>query len=237
MCGSGTLIHDNGLSVDLKVPWCDTWGCETCAPRRKARLEMLARRGRPNRLLTITGRLRPDETPIDMRKRMSVSFAALMKRINRHLKKKAEALVITEATQQGWPHFHVLLRSKFISQKLLKKWWEELTGDFMVDIRKVKNGAAAARYVAKYIGKAPHKFGNCKRYWKTKNYDLGEPTDVKVKVWEPKAFRFVLEYRDDVERGYLSRRYWRVPGEVEPGVIRLMWPGWGTGPPPQKAWG
>ena len=34
-----------------------------------------------------------------------------------------------------------------------------------------------AAYISKYMGKDPHRFSGCKRYWRSQDYDLRPPED------------------------------------------------------------
>lgn len=88
----------------------------------------------------------------------------------RYKGKKGEYLTVVEATQKGWPHLHVLTTRPWIDQAWLSNLWKSLTGAHIVDIRRVKNQGQAASYVSKYLGKAPHRFLNCKRYYFTRGY-------------------------------------------------------------------
>lgn len=98
---------------------------------------------------------------------------------------------------------------------------QELTGSPIVDIRRVPNTNRIANYVAKYVGKEPHKFIRCKRYWSTRDYvtverdpdtdDVGtnsrwEIVDYALELWtqgmamqgyviEGRAGRTVIELR------------------------------------------
>lgn len=44
---------------------------------------------------------------------------------------------------------------------------EDITGAPIVYIERILNPMKIAAYVAKYIAKAPHAFGGCKRYWRS----------------------------------------------------------------------
>ena len=79
-------------------------------------------------------------------------------------------LCVFEATKRGEPHLHILCRVKWISQKWLSEQLKDLTGAYIVDIRKVKSQKQIAHYMAKYVGKEPHRFKGCKRYWRTQNW-------------------------------------------------------------------
>lgn len=55
--------------------------------------------------------------------------------------------------------------------------WEEITGSYMVDIRKIDSRGKAALYVSKYIGKDLAAFPGCKRWWRSHGYSAGANDD------------------------------------------------------------
>jgi hypothetical protein len=235
MCGVGSLFHDSAAAVDIKPTGCRSWTCDICAPLRKARCEIQARRGQPTKFLTLTCNPRIGASPADRRKRMGAAFPLLIHRMERYLKIKIEYFAVTEQHKSGEPHLHILLRCGYVPQQLISKWWNELTGAFRVDIRQIKDKTKAAKYIAKYLNKGLHKFGTSKRYWMSRGWELPPGEGEKPTDWQPRKWSWSKEYADDIEWGYLLRGWWRVPGEIERGVRRLMWPKWGTGPPPGLA--
>ena len=65
-----------------------------------------------------------------------------------------EYLLVFELTKIGTPHIHVSARGPFIDKNWLSRTWNELTGSFIVGIRKIKSTADCANYMSKYMGKA-----------------------------------------------------------------------------------
>lgn len=223
MCGFGTLFHDSSDGVDLKEAGCRSHSCDLCGPKRRARQEIVARRGRPVRFLTLTCKPSVGMSPLHRRQMMGKAFPILIKRMQRELGHKVEYYLAVEETKRGEPHFHVLLRCGFIDQKLLSQWWEELTGAFKVDIRRVWSKSYLKSYIHKYVGKALHQFGKHKRYWMSRGWVLPPGDDEKVKVYIPRKCGWSLDSIDEMERTYAQQGWWRVPGEVEPGWRRLIW--------------
>lgn len=89
---------------------------------------------------------------------------------------KLEFVAVLEPHKSGWPHLHLLARSAWIGQTWLSLQLAQVLGSPVCDIRRIQPGRFKAAYVAKYVGKCTHKFGTCKRYWKSGHYDLrGEP--------------------------------------------------------------
>lgn len=95
---------------------------------------------------------------------------------------------VVERHKSGRPHLHVLLRCGYIPQTWLSLEMNRLAGSPIVDIRKVSGTKQAAAYVAKYIGKAPAKFGNSRAYWYTKNWAPAAASDEKPSVTQAAMF-------------------------------------------------
>ena len=49
---------------------------------------------------------------------------------------------------------------------------EKLIQAPIVWIKRIQSVGQAAYYVSKYVGKEPGHFDDCKRYWRTQNYEL-----------------------------------------------------------------
>lgn len=162
---------------------------------------------------------------------MGKAFAVLIKRFERHLGQKPEFYAVTEQTKRGEPHLHVLMRCGYIPQRLVSQWWQELTGARIVDIRRVKDAKKAARYVAKYLAKGLHKFGNSKRYWSSRGWLLPAERQVDEEPWVAPAWKYSKEHIEDIEWSHRKLGWWRVPGELRGGIIKLMRPRWLWGTP------
>jgi hypothetical protein len=238
MCGVGTLINDSEHGAQIKAAGCRSWLCEWCAPGRARSCEIEARRGRPNRFLTLTCTPDVGMSALDRRRIMGEAWPVFVKRIKRYLNNGTfEYWAVCEKTQLGEPHFHVLIRSKFLPQKLLSQWWKELTGAYVVWIVEVKKSERAASYVSKYLTKGLERFGTYKRYWKSKNYVLPE-TEKAEETWERKVWRYVKEHVDDVVFARTREGWQRVPHQGAGRVWVLLKPPWWAQPPrgpPQAA--
>ena len=173
LCSEAVLVNqgiDAARAVTLR---CRSWGCELCQPRRKARLIYLARSGQPQTFITITVNPAEGESQVDRARTLVKAWRLIVKRAKRQYGYKHIAyLCVFEATKKGEPHLHILSTVRWIDQKWLSRQMQEIANAPIVDIRKVRSGAHVAFYIAKYIGKAPHRFGTLKRYWHTKGWDL-----------------------------------------------------------------
>lgn len=171
MCGTKFLYSKTQTHTRLFSLRCKSWTCPQCKPRRQRRLKWQAISGKPVTFITLTANPAMFEYPGDAARAMTKAWRAARRAIeNLYGGKKGEYLTVVESTQRGWPHLHVLTTRRWIDQRWLSALWQRLTGAHIVDIRRVTNDRMAASYVAKYLGKAPHRYLNCKRYYFTRGY-------------------------------------------------------------------
>jgi hypothetical protein len=149
---------------------------------RKRQLICEALGGDPNTFLTLTYRVRQSVTPNAAAKDLSRAWRLCRLRLMRHHKLKSlPFLAVMESTVNGWPHLHILLRSRWLSRDLIVRAMSELIDSPVVDLRRIDGKGRVMAYVAKYAGKAAHKFGTAKRYWQSQDYDKREDTNPKLK--------------------------------------------------------
>lgn len=172
-CGERSLVKYQGESRIVASQLCRAWTCPDCAPNRQKRLIAEAHAGSPNTFLTLTSRRREGLTANQAALELTRAWRLIRLRLMRHRRlKKLPFLAVMEATQSGWPHLHILLRSIWIDQRQLSAWMDELAESPIVDIRRIDNKGKVAAYVAKYVSKCAHKFGTAKRYYKSRDFDL-----------------------------------------------------------------
>lgn len=172
-CGQWTRVKAFTNHTVAEPLRCKCWTCEYCAPYRAARLRHQALAGKPWLLVTLTvnpacGRDR------DHRARMAVdAWRVIRPRLMRARGyTSVPFLAVFEETQRGEPHLHILVRVSWIGQRWLSDQMRGLTGAPIVDVRQIDGTARVVNYVAKYIGKNPHAFKGCKRYWASHDYEL-----------------------------------------------------------------
>jgi hypothetical protein len=171
-CGSASLVKHYITSKSARVLKCRSWSCPDCQPDRHKRLVREGRGGNPNTFLTLTIRANQGDDPTRNAQRLIDAWRLCRLRLMRHRKMKHfPFLAVVEAHKSGQPHLHILGRFPYIPQAEISEIMVELIDSPHVDIRRINNPSMVAGYVAKYVGKQPHQFGTCKRYWKSRDYE------------------------------------------------------------------
>lgn len=220
LCNEWTLVKDLGDVRFSKPLPCRAWTCGLCAPCRLRQLFRQAAAGEPNRLLTLTVGPEAGSDPEERYAALLHAWQVIWKRLKREPRHAGAAFMwFVEATERGEPHLHILLRSGFIPQSWLSDCMAELAQSPIVDIRKIRNAKQAVAYVAKYVVKAPARFGNSKRYFASRNYELealekleADPSRMGTWTLDRRAPESV--YRDYIADGFIGR--------VERGAM-LIW--------------
>lgn len=83
---------------------------------------------------------------------------------------KLQYVWVMEKTKRGWPHLHILCRSRWISHNWLSAQMDDLIGAPIIDIRRLNSSKATAVYASKYCGKDTAKYEWTKRYSFSRNY-------------------------------------------------------------------
>jgi len=173
---------------------CRSWGCDYCRPKRKRQVVAQATSGNPEVFITLTVLPVQGEEPDQRARNLSRAWRLIIARAKRHYGYKTiPYFAVFEATKKGEPHLHILARVKWIDQKWLSKQLKEITGAYVVYIEKCWSKREAARYIGKYVGKAPGKFGTSKRYWCTRTWGTTKK-DYKKKFYVPLA-KWAIERR------------------------------------------
>ena len=131
---------------------CKCWSCEHCARINKYNLEQKIASGKPDRMITLTCRpeigYSPKEIHDRARKKIPILFARLRKEFG-----QIEYAAVLETTAKGLPHWHILCRGDYIPQAAIKKHWNQLTGNFIVGIEKIRSAKSVQSYIVKYLAK------------------------------------------------------------------------------------
>lgn len=144
-------LPDRDSYVIGELP-CQNWSCRPCAERKIRRLAAKTRDAKPTRMLTLTVNPAKWQTPREAFDGTRRQVPELLRRLRARFG-EIEYLRVTELTRQGWPHYHLLLRSDYIPHAVVKKAWNELTGAYIVDLRQVDKTFRAYTYLVKYLSK------------------------------------------------------------------------------------
>jgi len=229
LCREFSLVkHGDGWGIAIPL-LCRSWGCDYCNPIRKRQLVDLAKSGQPNRLVTITVSPAVGVSAADRAQRLAAAWRRVVQRWRRlNQTQELEYLAVFEATKRGEPHLHVLCRSGYIAQRWLSVQMRELLGSPIVDVRRIHSARHAALYVSKYVGKAPHHFATCKRYWQSKAYatPVADKTNALDGIGTPWSIveKPLREIMHDWEKRHLPvhpyrpyctlEEHWRITDEI-----------------------
>lgn len=231
-CREASLVkYSHNVTVATPL-YCRSWGCPECQPGRKRQLVALAASGHPTSFITLTVNPASSSSPRARARALVDAWRTVVRAAKRKYSYRSiPYLAVFEATKAGEPHLHILARVRWIDQRWLSAQMRALINAPIVDIRRVKGKRMVSIYVAKYVGKEPGKFGTCKRYWRTRDYQI----EVKRKNedWPfPGVPWTVVEFSiDELKRN--ARRHkepWKWDGE-------LLWITLRGPPPPLEAWG
>ncbi len=188
---------------------CGRWDCWKCGPMRLRRARALAVAGKPERIITLTTRPKPDWSTEASVKWFRRRWSLLLARIRRTFG-AFEYMQVTELHKSQWPHLHILTRGCYIPQRMLSAWWLELTGSFKVHIQKVDNSWKGVQEATKYCLKtaralheaAPH----IPVYTKSRGWSLDKDDDERRPAggytfycYVPYAWRYFREVLDSLD--------------------------------------
>lgn len=181
ICTPFVSVNRDRLTSWALTVRCKLWSCPHCSQVNRWRVIRNAAAGQPNKMLTLTLRSTDYESPEEAAQELKRGWRALQKRIAREFDGlKIPFLAVFERHKSGWPHLHLLIRSPYLEWNWLTEQWNDITGSPGIDIRAIRRGKKAAKYVAKYIGKDLSTFENCKRWWRSHDYNEEDDED-----WQP----------------------------------------------------
>jgi hypothetical protein len=171
LCSEFSLVKHDRHQPEAITLNCRRWQCEHCRPKRQAEVRRLCRAGEPMLMVTLTDQVKPDGNQDEAAQRLVRAWRLIVKRYKRqHNQERFPYLAVVEETQQGWPHLHILCRERFISHEWLSEALHDITGSYVVWLTRLKSGRQGANYVSKYLGKDPHHYQGCKRYWRSQDW-------------------------------------------------------------------
>jgi hypothetical protein len=189
-CTDSVLVKEHSTGAQAATLRCRSWTCEFCGPNRRRQLVALARSGHPDKFITLTASPQAGDSPVQRAKALARAWRVILARAKRLWKgKKWEYLAVFEATKRGEPHLHIIARCPFVPQRWLSEQAKDIVKSPIVDIRAVKSERQVAAYVTKYIGKDPHRFGTCKRYWHSAHWSQTDPEEPEYDHSEREGWR------------------------------------------------
>lgn len=227
-CGEATLVNPaigSGRAVTL---FCKCWACQHCVAGCRRRLRGLFLAGEPDMFITLTWDTKLPGNPAQAARVMVRGWRKLRRRIARHLGIEPPPFyLVIEQTRKGYPHVHILLRMPFLWRGWLKRNWREITGSYIVDIRRLHSQRHAASYLSKYLAKVRQRFDGCNRHWGSQDYALDapdNPPDVTARTPGWKVYKRNLRaFRDELE----TLQYLTHP---DGDTLTWCW-GWPSAPP------
>lgn len=174
-------IHETRENVLCSIP-CKRWGCRWCGPRRIVYLGVRVEAAEPNRLITLTVNPALYESPREAYDKTRRLLADFWKLIRKEVG-PVEYFRVLEVHKSGMPHYHFVVRSKYIPQHLIKRVWSELSGASIVDVRQIKKQDNVVRYVMKYLAKQTYIEWTNRRVSWSKNFFRKETKPEHVK-WQ-----------------------------------------------------
>lgn len=194
LCPFSGTMQATDLATDtawIFADGCRRWDCPACGPAKKSALIRRICDAQPSRFITLT--CRHVDSPEAQLQTMRRALPRLATKV-RKLIGEFEYLRMLEECRDGYPHFHLLARSKFVKQNELKTNWEKLTGAPVVDIRKAYG--KSVKYVAKYLGKAATADGRWQRqrvsvsqhFWLPQHKDAPDFADFRHTRMHPQSW-------------------------------------------------
>lgn len=203
LCSEAILVNADEAQGHATLLRCKRWSCPLCNPVNHRRIKRAAREGRPNTFLTLTVNPSRYSTVDQAARDLKAAWLNVRRAMQRSFGiERPPFIAIFESTKTGWPHLHILMRCRFISQRWYSDQMKRLIGAPIVDVRFIQDVGRVAGYVAKYISKAPEAFAHCKRWWRSSDYAIDKE--------EPQPFRrfgpHVSEHKTSIA-AYLSQTF------------------------------
>lgn len=218
ICSEALLINQATYEGHASLLRCKRWSCELCNPYNHRRIKRAAREGQPTTFLTLTVNPARYETQDEAARDLKNAWLNLRRRMQKSFAMdRPPFIAIFERTKQGWPHLHILMRCRFISQRWFSAAMNELIGAPIVDVRFIQDTGRVAAYVAKYISKAPEAFAHCKRWWRSKDYQVEKEEGEPFRRFSPHVHEFIgkvsewlwKSYGGNVQIVEAREGYWR----------------------------
>lgn len=173
----------------IAVP-CLTWGCRPCRDAKVKQLIARVYTAKPNAWMTLTTRVEETVTPREqfLWSSRKVSLFAITWR---RLAGEFEYIRFVEATEQGWPHFHLICRAAHLKKHWISRAWCQHTGSFIIDFDPITNPKYVAGYCTKYATKQSYLSFTNRRIANSKKFfpDVPHTGKKDPRIYEWKFFK------------------------------------------------
>jgi hypothetical protein len=175
-CRASSIIINGGGEKAVCEFHCASWDCDHCAEDKRAALIAKLIGGNPDVAWTVTTVVGSYGDPVKARNAMVAAWQDFIdSEVQRRKLKRPPYGIVIEAGEGAWPHMHILMRHWYIDFHRLQEWMQRRLKAHRVHFDLLRDPKAGAKYMGKYLGKAPHRFGTGKRYWFTQNWDQRPP--------------------------------------------------------------
>lgn len=223
-CPNGTLVLQHDRLTKLVPKLCGRWNCQDCGPRKARRLRKRLVLTKPTRLITLTLRPEPGVPAAELLARANKAWSILWRRYRRKYGERACGYAkIVELTKAGTPHLHIIANVPYIHHTALSAAWRELTGSFIVDIRKVEQKRGVAGYLTSYLTKALDVPPGMRKWSASRAFVPPEPETEYEPGELPPTAKFSPIAADLIAAAYVARGYvthdgWLWPPEMDAAV-------------------
>lgn len=160
-CGGVVKVMECGVCGKFRHPvvyHCKLKICYECAKRKARELRRkylpILQQLHDLKFLTLTIRNSPDLVGSIEKIRKAFRRLRQRKEIKARLIGGLYAIEVTIGRDGLWHvHLHAVVSMRYIPQERLSQIWEEITGDPIVDVRKVNSPKKALRYITEYLSK------------------------------------------------------------------------------------
>lgn len=219
-CPKGTIVLTHDRTVLPTPNWCGTWKCKRCGPRKARRLRLRLSRTNPTRLITLTLRPDPALTDVQLLDVANHAWSVLWRRYRRQFGSRAIGYAkVVELTKRGTPHLHIIATMPYVHKSRLSQAWRELTGSYIVDIRKVNSPRGLSKYLTSYLTKAMEVPEGRRKWSAAANYvPPAEPRALEPGEIPPSATwvgpRLIYVTAAYLAAGYIIADGWLMPPDV-----------------------
>jgi hypothetical protein len=214
------IMRDTETYEPILVPiTCKRWGCSYCAPRKIKKLAFLTSHAEPNRWIRLGVKPENYPGPKEAWQDTSPKLPELCK-VLREKTGECEYLRVCELHKSGFPHYHALLRSAFIPQKLLSDTWGSMTGARVVWIAKIDQTFSSFRYLTKYLTKLHRIEWTDRHVSYSRNFfrpedteKLAHPSRDLIEKSEDHPWKFLADHYGDERVALEAAGYWTLPSK------------------------